>query len=241
MSDKDASQQQPLPRFSPYLNKKKQVNKKFFSQSIPSDLNRLSEQKPKQRDDANLKSFQQKKKRSTVTLDNIGSTFVPNIRPSQSMGVKADEFDIDIEDKTSDIAREDISLPLVPEPIEKSIVELLGTGEDDKIMIFQIPTQFPVDKPENDTKVSDNPLTDLSDGCIGTIQIRESGRVTAKIGNVSFELKPGIGCNCRQMLCSPNGNGIQWVPISSDNIVMTLDIDQIVEDIQMEDDERGND
>lgn len=237
MTDEQQNQQQPLARFSPYISKKKQINKKGSIQSFPVNFNRGTEQKTKSRDDTNSKMVQQKRKRSTVTLDNSSNTFIPNIRPTQSMGIKADDFDVYIEDKTSDVVREDISLPLVPEPIEKSIVELLEADEDDKIVIFQIPSEFPVDKPENDTKVSDNPLTDLSDGCIGTIQIRESGKVTAKIGKATFELKSGIGCSCRQVLCSPSGNGIQWVPICSDKIVMSLDVDQMINDIQHEDDE----
>ncbi|EAX86843.1 hypothetical protein TVAG_458550 [Trichomonas vaginalis G3] len=219
-----------LPRFQPL---KKNVKRDAHTQrtvpisaSVPSFA--IFDKKPK--------PPPKKKERAPQILE-FGDAFRPsNARRNTNFATDmfAPTLPTEAQDAIVQDQSLDVKLPLVKLEEQKSnLVDILQSKE--KLVLFQIPSALPIRYPNDTGQMEGNPLVGATDGHLGKIQIHKSGRVTAKIGNIDFELKSGTSVSCAQILCTESStDGLEWVAMSGEKIILTLDVDKVLNQIDNE-------
>ena len=230
---KDPSQSpsfHPLPRFAPSKGPRKEMSRMTTSRSLPM-MAQLAKIEPK-------KPTPQRKPRQPHLLDfaNTPSTMKKQtvgevLHPPSSKPVTL-IADGDTIQEDSNIA---VQLPLVPVSEQKTpITNLLSTEKGDKLILVQLPSSLPVVYPNDSTQIDTNPLVCAADGQIGTIQIHKSGKVTAKLGNIKFDVSSGVAPSCMQLLCVKTQSSVEYTPITGNKLQLNVDVDQILLDIAKE-------
>ena len=226
----DKKPARPLPRFQPLSNKKSvgdttKIRSIPISASVPtfSSFNPSRPKPPKKPRAPQLVDFGDVRssgnRRTNVAMPDL---YVPLPKS-------------DLNDVVEGDSPSDIKLPLVSlEEQTKPIADILQTDKP-KFVIVQIPSALPIKYPNDSSQMEGNPLVGATDGKLGKIQIHKSGRVTAKIGNNHFELKAGTFASCAQVLCEETATGgLAWRPISGEKVILTLDVDKMLEQIDNE-------
>lgn len=217
-----------LPRFQPLKkNVKRDTTQKTMpiSASVPNFA--AFDRKPK--------PPPKKKERAPQILE-FGDTYRPSSNRRSNYGndifaptIPSDNKDAIVQDQSLDI-----KLPLVKLDQQSSnVAEILQ--QPDKLVLFQIPSALPIRYPNDTGQMEGNPLIGATDGHLGKIQIHKSGKVTAKIGNIDFEVTSGTSVSCAQILCTetPTG-GLEWAPIAGEKVILTLDVDSVLSKIDEE-------
>lgn len=137
-----------------------------------------------------------------------------------------------------------VQLPLVPNgkplPTAASILTPSDSDIEDKLMLVQLPSSLPITYPNGASQMDYNPLFMAADGQIGKIRIHKSGRVTAKIGNVTFDVRGGIAPSCLQMGLVTSEKELKYIPVPGNKIKLTVDVEKIQEDIALEQERKQN-
>jgi hypothetical protein len=229
MSDKKP--QRPLPRFQPLANKRS-IGESSKVRSIPisSSMPSFAAFKPK--------SKPEKKVRAPKLVDFGDVKTMGNRRGIQNVIVPEFYTPINRAEDTPLYLIEggkDVKLPLVsPEEQTKPVSEILNS-KSPKFVIVQLPSALPIKYPNDAVQMEGNPLVGATDGHLGKIQIRKSGRVTATIGNNHFEIVSGTFASCAQILCNESQTGgLEYIPLSGEKIILTLDVDTILRQIDNE-------
>jgi hypothetical protein len=110
--------------------------------------------------------------------------------------------------------------------------ELLTPEADDKLLLVQLPSSLPIVYPNDASQLEYIPLFSVADGHLGTIRIHKSGKVTAKIGNIVFDVESGVPPSCCQMICIKKESGLEYAPIQGGKLKFTIDVERLQADKQ---------
>ncbi|KAH0791916.1 hypothetical protein GPJ56_004100 [Histomonas meleagridis] len=222
----------PLPRFAPA---RPRTNSMTSSRSVPM-LTQLNTPLPTKKEIKKQAPARKPRQPHLLDFANTPSsmrkqTIGEVLHPPNSKPVSLIASDDTIQDE-SNIA---VQLPLVPVPEQKTpISNLLSTEKGDKLILVQLPSSLPIAYPNDSAQIDTNPLVAAADGQIGTIQIHQSGKVTAKFGNIQFDVSSGVAPSCIQLLCVKTQSGIEYAPISGNKLQFNIDVDQMLSDISKE-------
>jgi hypothetical protein len=121
-----------------------------------------------------------------------------------------------------------VRLPLVaPGNRLPTPAEILGE-DGDKLMLVQLPSSLPIVYPNDASQLDYNPLFSAADGRLGTIRIHRSGRVTAVMGRIEFEVEAGVAPSCAQMICIKKEDGLEYASIPANKIKFTVDVERLM-------------
>ena len=139
---------------------------------------------------------------------------------------------LDPSEHTGKIEEDNISatsLPLVKiEKHTKETSEILKPSRD-RVVMFQLPSSLPIKYPNGSAQMEGNPLVGATDGHIGKIRIHKSGKATAQIGQITFNVENGVFPSCSQLLFSQTSTGLEWTSVPGDKILLTLDLASLLE------------
>ena len=131
-----------------------------------------------------------------------------------------------------------VQIPLIPlSEKTKTAAEILTDQTPNKLVYLQLPSTLPIIYPNENPQMAINPLIGAADGFLGQIQVHQSGKVTAKIGNVNFLIEDATPPSCRQLFCIKVEDGIKYVELPREKIMMTLDLDKTFQSIEQEEQE----
>jgi hypothetical protein len=128
-----------------------------------------------------------------------------------------------------------VKLPLVssisnlPPP-----AEVLRPIPGDKLLLVQLPSSLPIVYPNDASQMDYNPLFAAADGLLGAIRIHRSGKVTAKIGNIVFDVETGVAPSCAQMICIRKSDGLEYAQIPPNKIKLTVPVERIMAEMRRE-------
>jgi hypothetical protein len=120
-----------------------------------------------------------------------------------------------------------VKLPLVSQRSMLPPRELLTPEANDKLLLVQLPSSLPIVYPNDASQLDYNPLFSVADGHLGTIRIHKSGKVTAKIGNIVFNVESGVTPSCAQMICVKKETGLEYAPIQGGKLKFTIDVERL--------------
>lgn len=219
----------PLPRFKP--SKSNHNIKASFS--VPSNLGQFSKIEarrpppPRKPRGPNLLEFSNTP--AAAPRQALGDVFNPsNKKPVVLLG-ESDAIQGD-----NNVA---VQLPMVPPQEQRApLQQMLASDSGDKLILIQLPSSLPVTYPNDSTQIDLNPLVSVADGQIGKLQVHQSGKVTAKFGNVTLDVSSSIAPSCMQLLCVKTEGGVQYCPISGNKLQFSVNVSRIVDDISKETD-----
>ena len=160
----------------------------------------------------------------------MGETYIPL---SQSAFIKA-EYGSDKDAIVSDMAG-GVQLPLAPTSEKRrTVAEILTPEPEDKLMLVQLPSSLPIIYPHNSSQMDYNPLFTAADGHIGKIRIYKSGRVTATIGKVEFDVESGIPPSCLQLAVLKSEGRLEYMTVPRNKIKFTVDVEKMQRDMEKE-------
>jgi hypothetical protein len=128
-----------------------------------------------------------------------------------------------------------VKLPLVDAAVLPSVDSMIDRSHAETLLLVQLPSSLPIVYPNDSASLDYNPLFGAADGLIGKIRMHRSGKVTAKIGKVVFDVETGIAPSCAQMICiRKDNNSVESAPLPGKKIKLTIDIDRIQDAIEKE-------
>jgi hypothetical protein len=118
-----------------------------------------------------------------------------------------------------------VRLPLAPPAPLPPPADLLR-GE--RLLLVQLPSSLPIVYPNDASQLDYNPLFAAADGRLGALRVHRSGRVTARIGSVVFEVEAGVAPSCAQMACVRRDDGLEYATLPPAKIKLTIDIERMM-------------
>ena len=127
-----------------------------------------------------------------------------------------------------------VQLPLAPKQPLPTAADILAPVRGDKLMLVQLPSSLPIVYPNDGSQMDYNPLFTAADGRIGEIHVYRSGRVTAKIGNVEFDVEGGIPASCLQFAVVKGKDDLEFTTVPPNKLKFTVDVQKIQEGMAKE-------
>lgn len=225
MSENQPKMDRPLPRFKPSLSAGRKPGKSMTpSLSMPNLASKAK--KPKKE-----VVTPQRKVREKTLLD-LGPTVAPTHKFSESFN-KIPKKNLDtIDSRMDDIIQNEgelaATLPLASSNSSTSASDILAPALADKIMLVQLPSSLPIQYPNDSIQMEYNPLFSAADGHIGKLYVHQSGKVTAKIGNIVLDVSSGISPSCSTLMCVKREKGIDYFPVPGQKIKLAVDIESLI-------------
>lgn len=143
---------------------------------------------------------------------------------------KTDLFDTQLDDFIESEVNSAVTLPLVhsKNPIPEA-ADILNTPKEEKVVLVQLPSALPIQYPNDSAQMEYNPLFSAADGQIGSLYIHQSGKVTAKIGNIVLDVSSGIAPSCNEIMCLKREKGIDYFRIPGEKLKFSVDIDALLD------------
>lgn len=223
MAEKDEKKATPaLPLWRPRPSPKKTMTSSIsFDSKTPLQTykprmpKKPIERRPQQRLEIEVKSDV----RTTKNMESFAA--VPAFKP-ELLGEK---------DSLASEVSVAVQLPLAQKQKLPTPAEILTPEPGDKLMLVQLPSSLPIVYPNDSRQMDYNPLFMAADGRIGEINVYRSGKVTAKIGNVEFDVQTGIPASCLQMAMVKGDSGLEYIEIPPNKLKFTVDVAKMQEDM----------
>jgi hypothetical protein len=231
MAEKKPGEGRALPRFTPKMSA---APKMPVSQSVDERLNKIGLPRHHERGPRPLPVHKPRQLRTIEFKDHPIPIHQPKAEIFHSPQPTVPRSS-DLSDRLDSDICSAVKLPLVPDTEHiPNAAEILEKSDADKLMLVQLPSALPIIYPNDVSQIDYHPLFAAADGFIGQIRIHASGKVTAKLGNVTFDVSEGIAPSCAQMICLKKGSGLEHAPVSGNKIKFTLDVDRIESDVKAE-------
>ncbi|OHT11764.1 hypothetical protein TRFO_18752 [Tritrichomonas foetus] len=231
MADKPpASPSKPLPRFKPSRTDPANIKRKMSNSFSMPNMNlekkeRAKPPPPRKERGPRPTQYIDFGQTSSNSMRKIGEVF--HAPPSIPKSKSAFEADADMLEADSNLA---VTLPLVPPPKKlPKAGDILAPSSEPKVMLVQIPSALPVQYPNDGMQMEYNPLFAVTDGRIGKLYVHQSGKVTAKIGNITFDVSSGIAPSCCQAICVKGDKVLHYYPVSGNKLKFSIDVNQLLE------------
>lgn len=155
---------------------------------------------------------------------------------------------IHIQERNSEIKEDpdgdtEMSEPSDEKPYQDTVLEAITKSDSsDELLFFQFPDCLPgmptarLNSDDNDVQEEDKPstqmLTDFSEGSVGKLVVRKSGKTQLVIGNVTMDVSMGTKCNFLQDVVSihtsENSGSLSVLGHVQHRLVCTPDFDSML-------------